>query len=259
MIPFAPLPAWALALAALAAAAVAGWSLGRAWPRRRWWIDVVVGVSLAFVGSGLCTVVVAFLLGGSLSAKPAEMTSGPWLLAAVAGTTAAEVFLAAYAGLVPRWPRGVSRQDWLLGLVAGPAFVLLSGLWVTGLDALGLAPEGQLVAEALLTEAPWVAATALLSVTLLAPVLEEAVFRGWLLPTLCESGRPRLALLVQALAFGAMHLDAPLLVPPLCFIGLACGYLRLRSGSLGPAILAHLGNNAIAAAVLLGSAAGHPG
>lgn len=259
MIPFAPLPAWSLSLAAILAGAVAGWAIGRAWPRRRWWADVVAGVGLAFGGSGLVTVAVALLLGGSLNVEPRAMTTGPWLLAAVAGTTAAEAFLAAYAGLVPRWPRGVSRQDWLFGLVAGPAFVLISGLWVTMLDALGVAPEGQLVAEALMTEAPWVAATALVSVTLLAPVLEEAVFRGWLLPALCQSGRPRLALVVQALAFGAMHLDAPWLVPPLCFIGLVCGYLRLRSGSLGPAILAHLGNNAIAAAVLLGSAASHPG
>ncbi len=233
--------------------------LGRAWPQRRWWADVVAGVSLAFAGSGLATVALALLLGGRLSPDPAAMTTGPWLLAAVAGTTAAELFLATYAGLVPRWPREVSRQDWILGLVAGPAFVLVSGLWVTGLEALGVAPQGQLVAEALINEAPWVAAVALLSVTCLAPVLEEAVFRGWLLPALCRSGRPRLALWTQALAFGAMHLDAPWLVPPLCLIGLTCGYLRLRSGSLGPAILAHLGNNAIAAAVLLGSAAGHPG
>lgn len=74
-----------------------------------------------------------------------------------------------------------------------------------------------------------------------APVAEELVFRGFLLPAL----RPRLgakgAVAATALAFGLVH-PLPLALPA-ALLGAGFGWLAMRSGSLLPAILAHAVHN----------------
>ena len=252
MIPFAPTTAVPPVLALWVLAWVAG-RRSRAWlpPGGVWELatGILGGVSL----SGAATLALGLGLGGELSVEPEVLTRGPWLVAAVGGTAAGEVFIAGLAGIGTAWPRGVSRQHWLAGLAAGPLFVLLSGAWVLGLGLVGVAPGEQVVATALLADRSWATAVALVSVTLVAPVLEEVVFRGWLLRWLGLRLPAGAALWAQALAFGAMHLEAPRLVPPLVLLGGGCGWLRQRSGALGPSILAHFGNNALAGVVLLGS------
>jgi hypothetical protein len=78
-----------------------------------------------------------------------------------------------------------------------------------------------------------------------APVLEELFYRGLIL----QSVRRRLpdwsAVLVVALLFAAMHFE-PLQLPGLFVFGAVAGTLAVRSGRLGPAMLAHIGFNAVA-------------
>ncbi|HIE68561.1 MAG TPA: CPBP family intramembrane metalloprotease [Acidimicrobiia bacterium] len=62
--------------------------------------------------------------------------------------------------------------------------------------------------------------------------------------------RPRIALVVSALVFGAVHLQL-LQFPALVAIGLVCGWLAQRDGRIGRAIWAHVGFNGLTVALLL--------
>ena len=99
----------------------------------------------------------------------------------------------------------------------------------------------------------WRTALAVVVVTL-GPITEELLFRGLLLSALLRRMRPFAAVLVSALVFAAAHLpDLHWLwygVPNLALLGIAFAWLRLRSGSLWPAIVAHACNNLLVMATL---------
>lgn len=92
------------------------------------------------------------------------------------------------------------------------------------------------------------------------PLVEETLFRGVLLSALLgfrhhgtvTAGRTVAAVLISAALFGLVHLpDLGYLwyaVPNLILLGIATAWLRLRSGSLWPAVLAHAINNLLAVA-----------
>jgi membrane protease YdiL (CAAX protease family) len=91
----------------------------------------------------------------------------------------------------------------------------------------------------------------LLAVTalLLAPVLEELLFRGLLLRALLRRTTPVAAVAVSAVVFALVHplLDPSLgsvaVVPGLLGVGLLTGVLAVRTGDLSRPILVHLGFN----------------
>lgn len=89
----------------------------------------------------------------------------------------------------------------------------------------------------------------LLRLCVLAPVLEELVFRGFLMQSLRRFG-DSFALICSALIFSLAH--ANMIQMPNAFItGLAMGYFALHTGSLIPVIVAHVLNNTIAVSVTL--------
>lgn len=77
-----------------------------------------------------------------------------------------------------------------------------------------------------------------LTATVLAPLFEETLFRGVLLPVLGRHWGARSALLASALVFALAHLSLGELVP-LLVLGLGLGWLRMRSGRLAPCVLMH--------------------
>lgn len=83
-----------------------------------------------------------------------------------------------------------------------------------------------------------------------APLVEELIFRGVLLSGLMQRMQAGWAILVSALVFGLMHLaDFGFVwyaIPALAGLGVVLAWLRLRSGSLWPAVVAHATNNALA-------------
>ena len=89
-----------------------------------------------------------------------------------------------------------------------------------------------------------------LAVVVGAPIVEELFFRGLTLRALEARMRPRIALVVSALVFGAVHLQL-LQFPALVAIGLVCGWLAQRDGRIGRAIWAHVGFNGLTVALLL--------
>ena len=85
-----------------------------------------------------------------------------------------------------------------------------------------------------------------LTVAVLAPVFEELLFRGFLLPWLGERLERRLgrragwllALLITAVTFGAIHMQ-PYGLPTLSTLGFVLGLAFLRTGNLRTSILVH--------------------
>lgn len=92
-----------------------------------------------------------------------------------------------------------------------------------------------------------------LAVSLIAPVMEEAFFRG-----LLQGGFSRRCgwfggALLAAVLFGLIHAD-PVQTPAGIVLGLYLGLARWRSGSLFPAVAGHIANNTLASVVFLAKA-----
>lgn len=134
-----------------------------------------------------------------------------------------------------------------------PAFLpllALGGFVTWGLASVLMSPVEQLLPE-------WVEEVelpalfphpvlAVLSICVVPGVCEELIFRGILQGSLARVMGPRNSLVVAAVIFAAVHFN------PLGFwgylfpLGLYLGWLRLRTGSLYPGIVAHFSHNAVA-------------
>ena len=148
------------------------------------------------------------------------------------------------------------------GLYVGAGVALQIGLAVLFVPIQRwLLPEGEAaqdvaaVLQELTTPAGRIAAVVM--TTLVAPLVEELMFRGVLHSALKDRSR-RLVLVVGALVWAAFHLlgvvsaSAGMLVFAQVFIvGLVLGHLALRHGRLGPSIFLHAGFNLVAAVFLL--------
>lgn len=92
-------------------------------------------------------------------------------------------------------------------------------------------------------ETHWLILALILLVAVILPgILEELMFRGILQASLRSTGAVIFAVFWQAAAFALFHADPLFMLPPL-LAGLLLGYIRLKSESLLPAILAHMSLN----------------
>ncbi|MCB9602217.1 MAG: CPBP family intramembrane metalloprotease [Sandaracinus sp.] len=83
-----------------------------------------------------------------------------------------------------------------------------------------------------------------LALVVVAPVTEELLFRGVLLPGLAKAYGERLGLAVSAVLFGVMH-GRPAEAVVATAAGFVLGALRLRTRSLLPCVALHVGVNAL--------------
>lgn len=162
--------------------------------------------------------------------------------------------LAVWLGL--RWRREgrVRTRLWIepaphavvaLGLVAGLAAQfplteienLLREVWP-------MPVEEQLRIRRMLTpDGAWDGFAIVLALVLVAPVGEELVFRGTLLPGMERRHGTRPALVLSGLLFGAAHLEPGVAITA-AVAGLLLGAVAIRTGSVLPAIAMHAGINA---------------
>ncbi len=149
----------------------------------------------------------------------------------------------------PTWSR-LGGPVWLLALtfVAGAIFGLcantVGGLIINlipGMQEQALAYSRQ-VESMLNPEHLGLKIAAVASVTIAAPLCEEALFRGLLLPMQRQQERVGLAIILNGLIFGIMHLN-PMALVSLSLLGMALAALTIRARSLWPAILCHAGVN----------------
>jgi membrane protease YdiL (CAAX protease family) len=144
---------------------------------------------------------------------------------------------------------------WWIAFFGTLAITVLANaaVWLTPLASATVPPQGVLrVVVSFLLQLPILATTFLLS--------EEIGFRGYLLPKLLPLGRKR-ALLVSGLVFATWHLPLvfltsllpignPVISLPLFYAAVVAGsffygYLRLASGSVWPASIAHATHNSV--------------
>ncbi|HEX9522941.1 MAG TPA: type II CAAX endopeptidase family protein [Reyranella sp.] len=128
--------------------------------------------------------------------------------------------------------------------------VLVTEVLSVAVSHLGIEPEGMKEVGKIAREPGFVGS--LLAMAVLAPLAEELVFRGLLYGWLASRWGTVLAWIVSSLAFAAAHVEpahAVLVLP----LGLWFGWLRRRTDSLWPSLVAHMVNNglAIAAAAYL--------
>lgn len=86
-------------------------------------------------------------------------------------------------------------------------------------------------------------------VCLLGPVLEELIFRGVLLEGLRKYGN-LFGIVMSSVLFGLMHQNIAQCIPAMC-IGFVFAVMTVKSGSLIPAMFAHILNNSLSAILMI--------
>ncbi len=90
----------------------------------------------------------------------------------------------------------------------------------------------------------------LLAIVMAAPLSEEYLCRGIVLPALQRRWGSAVAVIGSALAFGALHMN-PWQFFYAALLGVTLGWLRVQSGSIVPGILLHALNNLISWVLLI--------
>jgi hypothetical protein len=112
-------------------------------------------------------------------------------------------------------------------------------------------PEGlEMANEVLRNTDGYLLLTFLFSVCIFAPIVEEVIFRGilwWPIERLLSSN---IALVVTSILFALAHVDLFHIVAVFP-LGLLFGFLRKRTNSIWPAIIAHAANNTMASLSLI--------
>lgn len=163
------------------------------------------------------------------------------------------VFLVGALYLVIAWRYGepflpslgwtFSIPNAFLLLAAGPVLAIA----LSALGAILRAPADGSQIEILIKSRASLAAIILFGVVL-APIFEEMLFRGFLLPLLVRSMGPWLGILLTAVPFALLHgaqnhwAWQPVLL--IGIAGIAFGYVRYRTGSTTSAFLMHSAYNA---------------
>lgn len=88
-------------------------------------------------------------------------------------------------------------------------------------------------------------AFAFITVVILAPVLEEVIFRGIILKGFLKNYNPTKAIIVSALLFGLFHLN-PWQAIGASFVGVILGWVYYKTKSIVPCIIIHFVNNLLA-------------
>lgn len=143
------------------------------------------------------------------------------------------------------WPRAAGVAA--LGLVA---IVIVGGVLGLFLDA---GEEQGLVPEAWDPERAGAFAANFVVVALVAPVVEEMIYRGLGLSLVGAFASPAVAVVVTALMFGLAH-GLVVALPVLAAFGVVLAVVRLRTDSLYPAVALHAVFNG--AALVVGVAYG---
>ena len=86
----------------------------------------------------------------------------------------------------------------------------------------------------------------IISITIMAPLVEELLFRGAIQGHLQRKGmKPLYAILIASAVFGIVHMN-PIQIPFAFAIGMIFGWLYYRTGSVVPGMIGHFINNSIA-------------
>jgi len=213
--------------------------------------DVIVLTLVAFLTLIFCGVVISLYVAAFYPRQKPEEVAGMPVVSILAQALTSAVLLGAMYGMVVRryrspfwesvrwmWPKGSLAFLWAFG---GVAIALL----VDFVSALAPVPKSLPIYKLFGSTA---SAYALAGYgILIAPVIEELFFRGFLFPVLARRSGVPLAVVLTSLAFMLIHASqlagawVPLLI--LFFVGMAFTLARAWSGSVAVSYLMHLGYN----------------
>ncbi|MGH6953236.1 MAG: lysostaphin resistance A-like protein [Alphaproteobacteria bacterium] len=211
------------------------------------WRDLalIVILFLVLMAAGIVAVQFALL---ALPAPVPEFMVTMALIAIMPAALGASVYLIAVRrrglgwagiGFRPTTPRHMARALglWLLCL---PMVALANYVTYRLTDSLLLAKQMDWLPR---DELGWPRAALLFAlIALIVPVAEEAFFRGVLYGWLRRHWRALPSALVSAALFSLAHLMVEAMLPMLV-LGLALAWIYERSGSLWPAVAAHMAQN----------------
>lgn len=145
--------------------------------------------------------------------------------------------------------QGSPLRAWLIGsgatVVVLPVCLLLSRLCALLIESAGSEAHSQVAVQFLQARPPWYETAFLgFSTIVLAPVVEEMLFRGILYPSVKQAGFPRAALFATAFLFAAYHSNLMAFVP-LYFLAIVLTLVYEATDNLLSAIALHAWFNAI--------------
>lgn len=239
--------------------------------------DILVGFGLMVVGGSLGQMLLQQGIFGPLPEEEQVVSTtvigGKVLLAQAAGQLPPVLYFLGRAmwhrrglrrvGVIPRKP--MRDLCWgVVGLFAAVPLVMGSIMMVQVVSAL-LGHEAPVIGHDMLnmlieSDSALGSALIIISAVLIAPVLEEVIFRGLMQSVLVEWFGQSMrwgVVLVTATVFALVHVGS---VPPaamaqvifgLLVFGVILGWLYERTGSLWPSIIVHIGFNALNVIVAL--------
>lgn len=222
-------------------------------------VDVLLNTASAIVLSSLLISIVLFaafgvnILEGNLRASLARVPTSPslvaWALIALDLSLLMVIFLRILVSRTVLWrDLGLKsdRMDRLLAVgIAGGFALLLASVMVQSILAQFGVYQNQLRRFWLPSEMGGDLLPLLLAALVLAPIAEEAFFRGYVFQAYLAKKGEWQAYLFSSLLFAVVHLDWAAFIP-IFVIGLILAFILNRTGSLIPAIIAHSLNNSIA-------------
>lgn len=232
-----------------------GGTASRPWHCRAWgfWASTGFGFLAVLAWMAVQWVAAILVLGmlgidgdSSTEEIKAAASHGAMIAAATIGAMPAAIAVLALAArwrgcrvsdyLALRWP---SRGELLLGLLVLAILLPLGDFtsWITGRDIVpGFVVEAYKTARGSHTVVIFV-----LALVVAAPLMEELLFRGFLLPGYAASKLgPVGAVALTSIAWAAMHVQYELFyIVQIFILGCVFGWLRLRSGSTTLTLILH--------------------
>ncbi len=176
----------------------------------------------------------AFRMAATIAASAIGFGLVPWLMLRMRGAT----------DLLGR-PRPTMR-DWGIGTLGFAAALVAVYAYVGIVRALGLESLEPVstISDDSFYEHVSVVVLLGISAVLVAPIMEEVFFRGFLVGALSRAWSAPIALLGSSAVFAALHFDVGSMIP-FALIGLVFGALYLRTKSVAAPVIAHLGFNVV--------------
>lgn len=214
------------------------------------WGDMlaVIGIYLlATVGTSIVVAIIAAISGGTENFAE-TMSNGPMS----ALSYALSMGLTIVGVLIYRKLRRGTGRMFHFSLRGFNPMLILWGFVMVLLTGVVIEPVLELFPDAFLKmidkmgmHGGW----SILMLVVLAPVMEEVLFRGILLESVRSKHSAGRAIVVSALMFGVIHF-IPQQVVNAFVIGLILGYIYVRTESLWPVIVIHALNNAMAYVIM---------
>ncbi len=145
----------------------------------------------------------------------------------------------------------LSTKEVALAIGMVPPVMLLSYAWSGLLESIGQVVEPQMFAQGIIESVDVGTLAFGLAYTIIAaPVLEETLFRGYMLPIMVRLLGRWQGIALNAILFGLVHASDPWAIVPTAAIGLVACWLWTKTGSLTAPVLFHVVNNMFAMGML---------